>query len=99
VSESDIHVGILMEGACLTIEQFAAACAVERAWVERHVSEGLVPAEQGPAQEWRFSTAAVRRARRMLELERDFDAVPELAALFADLLEEMDAMRAALSRR
>jgi chaperone modulatory protein CbpM len=29
----------------------------------------------------------------MRELERDFDAVPELAALVADLLEEMDELR------
>ena len=99
MSDPKIHVGVLMEDACLTLEQFAAVCAVERAWVVQHVSEGLVPAEQGPAEEWRFSSAAVRRARRMRELERDFDAVPELAALFADLLEEMEAMRAELSRR
>jgi chaperone modulatory protein CbpM len=30
----------------------------------------------------------------MHALERDFDAVPELAALMADLLEELDALRA-----
>lgn len=99
MSESEVHVGVLLEDACLTLEQFAAACAVERTWVLEHVTEGYVPAEQGPAQEWRFSGAALRRARRIRELERDFDAVPELAALFADLLEEMDAMRALLARR
>jgi len=38
------------------------------------------------------------RARRMRRLERDFDAVPEMAALVADLLEEMDALRARLRR-
>jgi chaperone modulatory protein CbpM len=30
----------------------------------------------------------------MRALERDFDAAPELAALVADLLEELDAVRA-----
>ena len=34
----------------------------------------------------------------MRQLERDFDAVPELAALMADLLEEMDRLRAQLTR-
>jgi chaperone modulatory protein CbpM len=34
----------------------------------------------------------------MRQLERDFDAVPELAALVADLLEEMDTLRARLRR-
>ena len=35
----------------------------------------------------------------MRSLERDFDAVPELAALVADLLEEMYEMRARLRCR
>jgi chaperone modulatory protein CbpM len=29
----------------------------------------------------------------MWQLERDFEAVPELAALMADLLEELDTLR------
>jgi chaperone modulatory protein CbpM len=32
----------------------------------------------------------------MRQLEQDFDAVPELAALVADLLEEMDDLRTRL---
>lgn len=32
----------------------------------------------------------------MYQIEHDFDAVPELAALMADLLEEMDMLRAQL---
>jgi chaperone modulatory protein CbpM len=42
---------------------------------------------------WRFSGASLLRARRMRQLERDFDAVPELAALVADMLEEIDSLR------
>jgi chaperone modulatory protein CbpM len=38
------------------------------------------------------------RAPVPLGLERDFDAVPELAALVADVLEEMDELRARLRR-
>jgi chaperone modulatory protein CbpM len=34
----------------------------------------------------------------MRDLERNFDAVPELAALVADLLEALDATRARLLR-
>lgn len=34
----------------------------------------------------------------MYQIERDFDAVPELAALVADLLEEMDELRVRLER-
>jgi chaperone modulatory protein CbpM len=67
-------------------------CAVTPEWLRDRVEEGLVPA----APEWRFSAVVVRRVRRMRALERDFDAAPELAALMADLLEELDALRARL---
>lgn len=33
------------------------------------------------------------RARRVRAMERDFDAVPELVALVADILEEIEALR------
>ena len=48
--------------------------------------------------EWRFSGADLRRAQRMRALERDFEAAPELAALMADMLEEIDELRARLRR-
>ena len=98
MTDIDIVIGIAMEEACLTVEQLAAACAVESDWVLRHVDEGLLPAVSGPSAEWRFSSAALRRARRLRGLARDFDAAPELAALFADLLEEMDELKARLRR-
>lgn len=72
----------------LTLEELAVVCAVSSEWVSERVAEGLLPV--------RFDTLAVRRVRRMIALERDFDAAPELAALMADLLEELDALRARL---
>jgi chaperone modulatory protein CbpM len=86
------------QGDWLTLEELCAVCAVEREWVVERVRAGLFPAAGATAEEWRFGAAALRRARRMRGLERDFDAVPELAALVADALEEMDALRARLRR-
>jgi chaperone modulatory protein CbpM len=94
MTDHDILIGIVMEDACLTVEQLASACAVETGWIVQHVSAGLLPATGAHEEEWRFSSAGLRRARRIREIERDFDAVPELAALFADLLEQMDALKA-----
>lgn len=91
--EEDILKGSLMEDSWLTLEQVAAACAVEPGWLLRHLDEGLFPHAESVAGVWRFSGPALLRARRMRQMERDFDAVPELAALVADLLEEMDEMR------
>ena len=98
MTDLDIVIGIAMEEACLTVEQLAAACAVESDWVLRMVDAGLLPAVRGPAAVGRFSRGARRRARRIRGIERDFDAAPELAALFADLLEEMDELKARLRR-
>lgn len=96
--DDDVLIASLLEDACLTLEQLAAGCAVEPDWVVRHVEEGLLPPAGGVQGAWRFSSALLLRARRMRALERDFDAVPELAALVADLLQEMDELRARLGR-
>lgn len=90
--------GYAMDEACLTLEELCAACAVEPVWVIRHIEEGLLPPMTGTVTHWRFSSASLTRTRRMHALERDFDAVPELAALMADLLEEMDTLRARVRR-
>jgi chaperone modulatory protein CbpM len=98
MTEHDVLIAIPMEEACLTLEQLAVACAVEPDWVLRHIREGFFPAPSGPAAEWRFTSAALQRARRIREIERDFEAVPELAALVADLLDQMDELKARLAR-
>jgi len=92
--DEDILTGLVLEGRCLTLEELCAACAFEPDWLLRHIEEGLFPAPEGERAEWRFSAVGLARARRMHALERDFEAVPELAALVADLLEEMDELRA-----
>lgn len=94
--EEEILNGSLLEDTWLTLEQVAAACTVDPAWLLRHIEEGLFPHTASVSGVWRFSGASLTRARRMRQLERDFDAVPELAALVADLLEELDGMRARL---
>lgn len=96
--DEDILIGSLMEESWLTLEQVAAACKVEPEWLLRHIDEGLFPGVESVAGIWRFSGTMLSRARRMRQLERDFDAVPELAALMADLLEELDELRASLGR-
>ena len=94
--DDDILIGSLMEDTWLTLEQVAAPCPVDPAWLLRHLEEGLFPHAESVAGVWRFSGPALLRARRMRQLERDFEAAPELAALVADLLEEVDALRVRL---
>ena len=78
----------ILEGACLTLEQLCAAGAIERAWLVERMEAGLIATSEG-----RFTAAALVRVRRMREIERAYDAAPELAALVADMLEEIDRLR------
>lgn len=95
---SEEIVGAVLEGSFLTVDQVCAVCAIEAEWIVRHVEEGLIPVSGTTVTEWRFSSSDLRRAQRMRALERDFEAAPELAALMADMLEEMDELRARLRR-
>ena len=83
----------------LTLEQLCSVCALQRDWLVVRVREGLIaPAAGSVDAEWRFTTTTLARVHRMHEIERTYDAAPELAALVADMLEEMDALRAQLRR-
>jgi chaperone modulatory protein CbpM len=87
------------ESDYLTLEQLCSVCALEREWLVVRVREGLIPAQGDSDTEWRFTTTTLSRVRRMREIERSYDAAPELAALVADMLEEMDSLRAKLRSR
>ncbi len=91
--DDETLIGYLMDESWLTLEQAAAACSVEPGWLIRHIEEGFFPHAESVAGTWRLTSVSLLRARRMRQLERDFEAVPELAALVADLLEEMDVLR------
>ena len=43
--------------------------------------------------EWRFDSVTLVRARRIAQLETTFEADPQLAALAADLIEEVTRLR------
>jgi chaperone modulatory protein CbpM len=86
------------DDACLTLEELCSVCALERDWLVVRVREGLVPASGTTDAEWRFTTTTLARVRRMRDIERTYDAAPELAALVADMLQEVDELRARLRR-
>ena len=89
MQEDEVFDGILMEDSWLTLEQVASACTVEPQWLLRHIGAELFPHAECVAGVWRFSSAELVRARRMRQIERDFDGDP-------DRLTEMDALIAYL---
>lgn len=89
----------VLDEQALSLEQLAAACRMAPQWVIERVTTGVLHCDATDAsghtspQSWRFSTHTVIRARRIAQLERTFEADPELAALTADLMEEVRQLR------
>lgn len=90
---TDVLIGRLLDDESLTLDELARACGVKPDWVVEHVQAGFFSDGSVAISTQRFSSVDLRRARRMIHIERGYDAVPELAALVADMLEEMDELR------
>ena len=75
-------------------QTLAGGCHMTLEWVSARVQAGVLePVSGDSAATWRFASAALTRARRIAHLERAFDADPQLAALAADLMEEVARLR------
>ncbi|MBK8132759.1 MAG: MerR family transcriptional regulator [Gammaproteobacteria bacterium] len=96
---SDELEALLLERAALTLEELAAGCCVE-GLMGRRPGTGRRAARQSAnrSRAVELQRRDLLRLRRIRALERDFDANPELAALVADLVEELDRLRTRLSR-
>jgi chaperone modulatory protein CbpM len=93
----DILTGVLLEDVALTLDELARACNVEPDWVVRHVHAGVLgDGISVQVTSWRFRSNDLARARRLLSLERDFDANEDLAALVVDMADEIRRLRARL---
>jgi chaperone modulatory protein CbpM len=92
-------VDALLDDLWLDLDSLCRAAGVEAHWVRQRVGDGLLSARAlGPRDDWRFDGATLRRVRCMVRIERGFDAAPELAALVADLEEEIARLHARLGR-
>lgn len=97
MTQSNYLTGVLLDDAALDIDELARACGVEPDWVAQHVEAGVLGGESSvQLARWRFHSCDLSRARRLLDLERDFDANEELAALVVDLTDEVRRLRARL---
>jgi chaperone modulatory protein CbpM len=91
--------GVLIDEVALSVEELARACDVEQEWVVRHVRAGVLGSgdvDTLTVEQWRFGSADLQRARRLLSLESVFDANEDIAALVLDLGDEIHRLRARL---
>jgi chaperone modulatory protein CbpM len=97
MQERETLSGVLLDEAALNVDELARACDVEPDWVVRHVQAGVLGGEPAvQVTSWRFRSGDLSRARRLLSIERQFDANEQLAALVIDLGDELRRLRGRL---
>ncbi len=94
MSGNTVLVGVVIDDTTLTLDELACACGVSADWLHARLDAGLLACCNGDGEPRRFASPQLQRARRLLAIERDFDANQELAALVVDLIDEIHRLRA-----
>ena len=100
--ELSVQLGELLDDDTLSLQDLARACRRAPEWVRAHVEAGVIETithvSTHHTGEWHFTSTTLVRARRIAQLETTFDADPHLAALAADLMEEVLQLRRQLAQ-
>ena len=83
----------------LTVKDLSRICSVEERHIVEFVEEGVLEVVEVGTTEWRFTGAALRRARLALRLERDLELNLAGVALAIELVEELERLRRELNAR
>lgn len=89
----------LLDQTMLSLHELARHCRTSPQWVIEHVQTGIIGYDNDGSttaishEQWRFSSQSLVRARRIAQLEHSFEADPQLAAMTADLIEEVQWLR------
>ena len=75
----------------------ARLCCVTTEWLQARVEKEMVYAVQHEGTYY-LSSATVIRVQQVAKIEQTYDADPQLAALVADLVEEVQHLRQQLKR-
>jgi chaperone modulatory protein CbpM len=82
----------------LSLAELARACRAAEEQVRVWVVEGVLLPSGGSPPEWRFPGTALRRARLAATLTRELEINAPGVALALDLMDEIEALKAALRR-
>ncbi|MEO6281408.1 chaperone modulator CbpM [Roseateles sp.] len=93
MDDEPVLLGLVIDEHTLSLEELACACGVNTDWLHQRLNAGLFSCCTGEGADPRFSSPELHRVRRILAIERDFDANPELAAFVVDLIEELQKLR------
>jgi len=86
------HIQVI-DGEMLQTEEVARLCCVTTHWVHTRVEQEILHAVMRDGTYF-FSSQMLYRAKQVANIEHQYDADPQLAALVADLVEEVRTLRA-----
>jgi chaperone modulatory protein CbpM len=89
---------ILEDQEELTLDDLCRACAAQSDLIMDLVQEGLLIPLGAAPEAWRFTGVQLHRATVAVRLQRDLGVNPAGAALALELIEELESLRAQLSR-
>ncbi|MCD8516978.1 MAG: chaperone modulator CbpM [Burkholderiaceae bacterium] len=81
----------------LELQEVARICCVNLAWLHERIEQQVIEPIARESHYY-FTSATVTRIQRVVQVERTYDADPQLAALVADLTEEVQALRQQIKR-
>jgi chaperone modulatory protein CbpM len=87
----------LLEGEVLLVEEMARLCCVTTDWLHTRIEQEVIHAVHREGAYY-LSSATVVRVQQVAQIEQTYDADPQLAALVADLVEEVQHLRRQLKR-
>ncbi len=97
-SRPSFEVLVVDEQVEFTLGDLSHACRVQREQLIALVDEGVLQPMGEQPEDWRFSGAALSRARTAVRLSHDLELTPSGVAMVVDLLDEIESLRSRLRR-
>lgn len=82
----------VIDGEMLHADDIARLCCVTTQWVHARIEQEILHAVMRDGTYY-FSSQMLFRAKQVASIEHQYDADPQLAALVADLIDEVRALR------
>ena len=95
---SHLTATLVDDASPMTLAELARACRAAEEQVHVWVVEGVLQPIGSSPPEWRFAGPALRRARLAVTLTREMEVNAPGVALALDLMDEIEALKAALRR-
>ena len=87
----------LLDEQAIELQEVARICCVNVQWLQERIEQEVIhPIKRDNT--YYFTNATVLRIQQVIHIEQVYDADPQLAALVADLTEEVQTLRKELRR-